>query len=85
MPWADIKTLIKTAQGNKDPVALCIKQLKLESNTISLILKDPYATDSDSESDDETTNKKKKKHEPKGIIIDIDLALSAFANARRYI
>ncbi|XP_073943485.1 ribosome quality control complex subunit NEMF homolog [Choristoneura fumiferana] len=67
MSWDDIKELVKTAQENADPVASCIKQLKLQTNHITLQLTDPY--------DDEDVQP---------MCVDIDLSLTAFANARKY-
>ncbi|XP_034485739.1 nuclear export mediator factor NEMF homolog [Drosophila innubila] len=78
LSWPDIQELVKEAQANGDIVASSIKQLKLEINHISLLLKDPYDSDSNDESDNDADNKEK------SMIIDIDLALSAWANARRY-
>lgn len=75
--------MIKAAQVNKDPIALSIKQLKLESNFISLMLKDPYLS---SDSEDEETGKMKVK--PPGLkptVVDIDLSMSAYSNARRLV
>ncbi|CAB3248697.1 unnamed protein product [Arctia plantaginis] len=66
MGWEDIKLLVKSAQDNNDPIASCIKELKLKTNHITLELSDPY--------DEEL--------EP--LCVDIDLSLTAFANARRY-
>lgn len=71
MSWPDIQILLKEAQAGGDPVASAIKQLKLETNHISLLLHDPYE-DSDEES------------ELKPMIIDVDLAHTAFGNARKY-
>lgn len=71
--WLDIENLVKDATAKGDPVAKHIKQLKLDTNHISLYLNDPYNDDSDNENE----------MLPSGII-DIDLALSAFANARNY-
>ncbi|XP_011315460.1 nuclear export mediator factor NEMF homolog [Fopius arisanus] len=70
MSWPDIQTLLNEAQSRGDPVASAIKNLKLETNHISLNLSDPY-DDSDEE-------------ELKPMIVDIDLAQSAFGNATRY-
>ncbi|XP_068153525.1 ribosome quality control complex subunit NEMF homolog [Drosophila tropicalis] len=76
LPWPDIRQLVKEAQANGDIVANSIKQLKLETNHISLILSDPYrSNDSDDDGEEEA-------EEP--MIVDVDLALSAWANARRY-
>lgn len=71
MAWPDIKMLLKEAASRGDPVASAIKLLKLEINHISLLLHDPYQ-DSDEES------------ELKPMLIDIDLAHTAFGNARKY-
>ncbi|KZC06563.1 Nuclear export mediator factor NEMF like protein [Dufourea novaeangliae] len=71
MAWPDIKVLLKEAESRGDPVASAIKQLKLETNHISLLLHDPYE-DSDEES------------ELKPLLIDIDLAHTAFGNATKY-
>ena len=80
MSWPDIQDLVKNAQANKDPVALCVKQLKLEVNHISLYLTDPY-TNLDSDEDD-NLEEGELKLEP--MTIDVDLALSAYSNATRY-
>ncbi|CAK9813864.1 Ribosome quality control complex subunit NEMF homolog [Anthophora quadrimaculata] len=71
MAWPDIKVILKEAESRGDPVASAVKQLKLETNHISLLLHDPYE-DSDEES------------ELKPMLIDIDLAHTAFGNARKY-
>ncbi|KAK0082328.1 hypothetical protein PV325_010669 [Microctonus aethiopoides] len=73
LSWPDIQTLLNEAQSQNDPVASAIKQLKLQKNHISLYLTDPY-----SEFDNDET------HELKPMIIDIDLAHSAYANATKY-
>ncbi|XP_020814762.1 nuclear export mediator factor NEMF homolog [Drosophila serrata] len=71
LSWPDIHELVKEAQANGDAVASSIKQLKLETNHISLMLSDPYENEDDTETPDVT-------------VVDVDLALSAWANARRY-
>ncbi|KAI8044247.1 ribosome quality control complex subunit NEMF homolog [Drosophila gunungcola] len=73
LSWPDIHELVKEAQANGDAVAGSIKQLKLETNHISLMLSDPYDTYED---EDLKT--------PEVTVVDVDLALSAWANARRY-
>ncbi|XP_014356001.2 nuclear export mediator factor NEMF homolog [Papilio machaon] len=78
MSWDNISLLIKTAQDNKDPIASVIKNLKLNTNHITLLLSDPY--DDDSEDDEEDDDKL----DLKPMLVDIDLSLTAFANARRY-
>uniref|UniRef100_A0A2M4BBL0 Putative rna-binding protein n=1 Tax=Anopheles marajoara TaxID=58244 RepID=A0A2M4BBL0_9DIPT len=85
MSWTDIQDLVKAAQANKDPVASCIRQLKLEINHISLYLSDPYAFLDENESDNEEDSDREEDEEKlEPMVVDVDLALSAFANARRY-
>lgn len=79
MSWPDIQDMVKAAQTNKDPVASCIKQLKLEINHISIYLTDPYA---DNESEEENNEDEDEKLE--SMTVDIDLGLSAYANARKF-
>ncbi|XP_001813943.2 ribosome quality control complex subunit NEMF homolog [Tribolium castaneum] len=76
--WSDLADLIKEAASQGDEIAQRIKELKLETNHISLYLTDPYAED-DSESDDEDNDDK-----IPPMVVDVDLDLSAFANGRRY-
>ncbi|KAB0803533.1 hypothetical protein PPYR_00503 [Photinus pyralis] len=71
--WMDIENLVKDATAKGDPVAKHIKHLKLDTNHISLYLTDPYNDESGGEIEGLPS-----------AIIDIDLALSAFANARNY-
>lgn len=37
--WSDIAIMLKEAQSQKDPVATCIKHLKLEMNHITVLLR----------------------------------------------
>ena len=93
MDWVEIARLIEMEQNRKNPVAMLIKlPLKLYENTATLLLgeaeeEDDYdgdATDSDvSESDDDGKQQTQRLAE-KRLSIDIDLALSPWANARQY-
>lgn len=85
MSWDDIQLLVKTAQENNDPVASAIKQLKLKTNHITLLLKDPYdfGDDDDDEEDDNDGDVDEGRLKP--MMIDIDLSLTAHANARRWV
>ncbi|KAH8295264.1 hypothetical protein KR018_009454, partial [Drosophila ironensis] len=69
LSWPDIRELVKEATANGDAVASSIKQLKLETNHISLMLSDPYGDDLE---------------HPEATVVDVDLAMTAWANARRY-
>lgn len=82
MSWPDIHELVKAAQASGDPVAGAIKQLKLEINHISLKLSDPYdAGNEDLENIKESDNHDQPRP---AMVVDVDLALSAWANARKY-
>lgn len=72
MSWPDIHELVKAAQANGDQTAASIKQLKLEINHITLKLSDPYGSDDEDDNSMPT------------LLVDVDLALSAWANARKY-
>ena len=96
MDWVHIGRLIEMEQKRHNPVASIIKlPLKLEENTITLLLNEEefgdddesaYETDSeDSDSEDEETKKdSNQKTADKRLAIDVDLAISPWANARRY-
>ncbi|CAJ0935785.1 unnamed protein product [Ranitomeya imitator] len=98
--WTEIGVIVKEAQAQGDPVALAIKELKLKTNHITMLLKNPYtlSEEEDAEEDekqeiDEPKGKKKKgknKQQPKKTqknkptLVDVDLSLSAYANAKKY-
>jgi len=82
IPWDQIGEIIKEATSNGDPVASRIKQIKLEVNHIVMQLSDPYehlnreyeSSDSDSENIQPSSE----------LLVEIDLDLTAQANARQY-
>uniref|UniRef100_A0A672PVD6 Nuclear export mediator factor n=1 Tax=Sinocyclocheilus grahami TaxID=75366 RepID=A0A672PVD6_SINGR len=102
--WAEIGQIVKEAQAAGDPVACAIKELKLQSNHITMLLKNPYAGSEDREAEDTDVRKtaeasqaqkgKKGKNKDKGqkgkvekdkpVLVDVDLNLSAYANAKKY-
>nr|XP_055027508.1 ribosome quality control complex subunit NEMF-like [Misgurnus anguillicaudatus] len=92
--WAEIGLIVKEAQAAGDPVASAIKELKLQSNHITMLLKNPYAGSEDGEAEDsgsELLKGKKNKNKDKGkieknkpVLVDVDLNLSAYANAKKY-
>ncbi|OQN99238.1 hypothetical protein B0A48_15087 [Cryoendolithus antarcticus] len=100
MDWVDIGHLIESEQSRQNAVALTIKlPLKLHENTITLLLSenddaefsdDDMADKTDSEasdSDDEAPaapTLAAVSSADKRLTIDIDLALSPWANARQY-
>ncbi|XP_063613689.1 ribosome quality control complex subunit NEMF-like isoform X2 [Penaeus indicus] len=84
--WRQIRELLDEAKTRGDPVALSIKELKLERNTIVISLSDPYDFDEDDlllDSDEE----REEGHEStkmRPMAVEIDLDISAMANARCY-
>ncbi|XP_073206323.1 ribosome quality control complex subunit NEMF isoform X2 [Lepidochelys kempii] len=101
--WTEIGAIVKEAQAQGDPVASAIKELKLQTNHITMLLKNPYvlSEEEEEEEDDEADHwkeveepkGKKKKHKNKQLkkpqknkplLVDVDLSLSAYANAKKY-
>jgi len=76
IPWDQIKEIIKEATEKGDPVAGRIKKLKLEMNHIMMMLADQYAHLDEPDDDEEA--------QPSELMVEIDLGLSAQANARKY-
>ncbi|XP_029316522.1 ribosome quality control complex subunit NEMF isoform X2 [Cottoperca gobio] len=96
--WSEIGIIVKEAQDAGDPVACAIKDLKLQTNHITMLLKNPYISEEDQEDEvkkDVVEEKgKKNKNKDKGqhkklqgnkpTLVDVDLGLSAYANAKKY-
>lgn len=94
--WTEIGTIVKEAQAAGDPVACAIKELKLQTNHITMLLKNPYISDEEQEEEEKSdaVEEKGKKNKNKGqkqklqrnkpMLVDVDLGLSAYANAKRY-
>uniref|UniRef100_A0A673C6V3 Ribosome quality control complex subunit NEMF n=1 Tax=Sphaeramia orbicularis TaxID=375764 RepID=A0A673C6V3_9TELE len=95
--WTEIGVIVKEAQDAGDPVACAIKELKLQTNHITMLLKNPYISEEDQEEGeekDEEQKGKKGKNKDKGqnkkpqrnkpVLVDVDLGLSAYANAKKY-
>ncbi|KAF3701093.1 Nuclear export mediator factor Nemf Serologically defined colon cancer antigen 1 -like protein [Channa argus] len=94
--WTEIGTIVKEAQAAGDPVACAIKELKLQTNHITMLLKNPYISEDDQEEEEKNTvpQEKGKKNKNKGqnkmpqrnkpMLVDVDLGLSAYANAKKY-
>ncbi|EXJ54308.1 tRNA threonylcarbamoyladenosine biosynthesis protein [Cladophialophora yegresii CBS 114405] len=96
MDWVDIGKLIENEQKRGNVVAQMVKlPLKLEENTVTLLLDEPSfdegdesdeedMTDDEAESDEEPATTNKPTAGERRLAIDIDLALSPWANARSY-
>ncbi|KIX03957.1 uncharacterized protein Z518_07510 [Rhinocladiella mackenziei CBS 650.93] len=99
MDWVDIGKLIENEQKRGNVVAQTVKlPLKLEENTVTLLLDEPsfdegYESEEEDKTDDEDESDESSGMGPsktassvaeKRLAIDIDLALSPWANARLY-
>jgi predicted ribosome quality control (RQC) complex YloA/Tae2 family protein len=96
MDWVEIGKLVEMEQRRNNPVASIIKlPLKLEENTVSLLLDEEEfgddddsadETDSDVEDSEDEGSKKESKQTTidKRLTIDINLGISPWANAREY-
>ncbi|NWT24661.1 NEMF factor, partial [Cardinalis cardinalis] len=100
--WSEIGAIVKEAQAQGDPVATAIKELKLQTNHITMLLRNPYVLSEEEEEEDDADVEKEETEEPKGkkkknktkqlkkpqknkpLLIDVDLNLSAYANAKKY-
>ncbi|XP_070834821.1 ribosome quality control complex subunit NEMF [Chaetodon trifascialis] len=96
--WTEIGIIVKEAQAAGDPVACAIKELKLQTNHITMLLKNPYISEDDMEEEEKKDvveeKGKKNKNKDKGqtkklqknkpMLVDVDLGLSAYANAKKY-
>ncbi|XP_068573922.1 ribosome quality control complex subunit NEMF [Cebidichthys violaceus] len=91
--WTEIGIIVKEAQDAGDPVACAIKDLKLQTNHITMLLKNPYISEEEEEKKD-VVEEKGKKNKDKGqnkklqrnkpTLVDVDLGMSAYANAKKY-
>ncbi|NXY62485.1 NEMF factor, partial [Callaeas wilsoni] len=100
--WTEIGAIVKEAQAQGDPVATAIKELKLQTNHITMLLRNPYVLSEEEEEEDGADVEKEEAEEPKGkkkknktkqlkkpqknkpSLVDVDLNLSAYANAKKY-
>ncbi|KAF0296435.1 Nuclear export mediator factor Nemf [Amphibalanus amphitrite] len=92
--WREIGRIVQEAQKRGDPVARSIKALKLETNHITMLLHDPYQEESDEDEEDGSEDGREDAAPPaekadqsshiRPMLVDIDLDLSALANATRY-
>ncbi|KAI9267123.1 fibronectin-binding protein A N-terminus-domain-containing protein [Helicostylum pulchrum] len=91
MDWQDLNDLVKEEKRRQNPIALIIETLKLDTNQLTLILSDPEEfdeSDSDEDSDEESDEEEEKEEpapkQPKTFKVDVEIGLTAFANARKY-
>ncbi|XP_069712886.1 ribosome quality control complex subunit NEMF [Phaenicophaeus curvirostris] len=64
--WTEIGTIVKEAQAQGDPVANAIKELKLQTNHITMLLRNPYVLSEEEEEEEGADLEKEETEEPKG-------------------
>ncbi|NXJ90609.1 NEMF factor, partial [Corythaixoides concolor] len=64
--WTEIGTIVKEAQAQGDPVASAIKELKLQTNHITMLLRNPYVLSEEEEEEEDADLEKEETEEPKG-------------------
>ncbi|KAL7747767.1 hypothetical protein RI367_006891 [Sorochytrium milnesiophthora] len=81
--WVDLEKMVAEETRHGNPIASSIAQLKLDTNQITLLLRDPFVAEDYgfSDSDDEGDDVQTKQNKP--VRVDIDISLSGYANARR--
>ncbi|CAO3664318.1 unnamed protein product [Umbelopsis ramanniana] len=85
MDWRELEDLVKDEQKRGNPIALMIDSLKLETNQVSLRLSDPdYESSEEDSSDEDDDDEKVEKQRKEPSKVDLDIYLTAFANARKY-
>ncbi|KAG0045096.1 hypothetical protein BGZ83_009655 [Gryganskiella cystojenkinii] len=95
MDWKDLADLVEEERKHGNPIALMIDALKLESNQVCVILSDPYDEDDyekaedgqEQDEDDDDNLEAEDRYQPKAkptVLVDMDIYLTAFANARKY-
>lgn len=87
VPWSDIWKTIKNAQAMKDPIASLITGVKFDRNEFTMKLSDPYEVDNEDDNTNGLVNVKQKDKRGQKLKfrnVDIDISLSAYANARRF-
>nr|XP_045011000.1 nuclear export mediator factor NEMF [Jaculus jaculus] len=100
--WTEIGVIVKEAQAQGDPVANAIKELKLQTNHVTMLLRNPYLLSEEEDDDGDASVEKSEAEPPKGkkkkqknrqlqkplknkpLLVDVDLSLSAYANAKKY-
>ncbi|KAM6131338.1 LOW QUALITY PROTEIN: ribosome quality control complex subunit NEMF [Pterocles gutturalis] len=62
----EIGAIVKEAQAQGDPVANAIKELKLQTNHITMLLRNPYVLSEEEEEEEDADVEKEETEEPKG-------------------
>ncbi|NWI08929.1 NEMF factor, partial [Crypturellus soui] len=64
--WTEIGAIVKEAQAQGDPVASAIKELKLQTNHITMLLRNPYILSEEEEEEEGAELEKEETEETKG-------------------
>ncbi|NXA35700.1 NEMF factor, partial [Eudromia elegans] len=64
--WTEIGAIVKEAQAQGDPVASAIKELKLQTNHITMLLRNPYMLSEEEEDEEDAELEKEETEETKG-------------------
>ncbi|NXP03799.1 NEMF factor, partial [Thinocorus orbignyianus] len=64
--WTEIGAIVKEAQAQGDPVANAIKELKLQTNHITMLLRNPYILSEEEEEEEDGDLEKEEVEESKG-------------------
>lgn len=84
MSWSDIRDTIKQAQSMSDPIASLIVGVNFDRNEFTMKLMDPYEAGSEGSDPDVSEQEDKSKLKADYRNVDIDIGLSAYANARKF-
>ncbi|XP_032100421.1 nuclear export mediator factor NEMF isoform X2 [Sapajus apella] len=64
--WTEIGLIVKEAQAQGDPVASAIKELKLQTNHVTMLLRNPYLLSEEEDDDGDVSVEKNETEPPKG-------------------
>ena len=87
MSWDEIQSMVDDEKANGNPIAALVFKLQLSKNAVTVRLRnfdvalDQEDDDSDSDTDEERTSSEKKACKA-FVLVEVDLGLSAHANAR---
>ncbi|XP_029340274.1 nuclear export mediator factor NEMF isoform X2 [Mus caroli] len=64
--WTEIGVIVKEAQAHGDPVACAIKELKLQTNHVTMLLRNPYLLSEEEDGDGDASIENSDAEAPKG-------------------
>ncbi|XP_055451264.1 ribosome quality control complex subunit NEMF [Psammomys obesus] len=64
--WTEIGVIVKEAQAHGDPVASAIKELKLQTNHVTMLLRNPYLLSEEEDGDGDVSVENSDAEAPKG-------------------